>query len=217
MSRYPMTVLRYGFALILTLTLAACASVPKAPLPDGLTNQPPADWAQRSAQLTQLTRWELQGKLAVKQPDDSGSAIINQWRQVDEQYHLLLSSAFLGVGRTELEGMPGYLSLTMPDGKNYRSNDPQQLIQAATGWHFPLESLTWWIRGLPAPGDDFELLFDSSGELAAIRQQGWDIRIDRRQSFIDGYPALPARITALKGERRIRLVITQWQALGTSS
>lgn len=215
MRRPLHTRLQYALTLALTLTLAACASVPKSPLPEGLTNQPPADWAQRSQTLARLTQWELQGKLAIKQPDDSGSAIINQWRQMDEQYHLLLSSAFLGVGRTELQGMPGFLTLTMPDGKAYRSNDPQALIEAATGWQFPLESLTWWIRGLPSPEGDFELLFDNSGQLAAIRQQGWDIRIDRWNAFIDGYPELPARITALKGDRRIRMVITQWQAIGS--
>ncbi|WP_406565643.1 lipoprotein insertase outer membrane protein LolB [Marinobacter fonticola] len=199
---------------MVTLTLAACASVPQDPLPEGLTSQPPADWGERAEALAQLTHWELQGKLAVRQPDDSGSAVINQWRQMDEQYHLLLSSAFLGMGRTELQGMPGYLTLTLPDGETYRSSDPQALIKAATGWQFPLDSLTWWIRGLPAPEGNFELLFDDSGALAAIRQQGWDIRIDRREPFIEGYPALPARLTALKGERRIRMVITRWQEVG---
>ncbi len=202
--------------MALTLLLAACASVPREPLPDGLTRQPPADWAQRSETLTGFSRWELQGKLAVRQPEDSGSAVINQWRQVDEQYHLLLSSAFLGMGRTELQGMPGFLTLTTSDGEIYRSSDPQSLVEAATGWQFPLDSLTWWIRGLPAPEGDFELLFDQQDQLAAIRQQGWDIRFDRWNRFIDDYPELPARITALKGERRIRLVITQWQPLGTA-
>lgn len=204
-----------GLILALALTLGACASVPREPLPEGLTTQPPADWAERARDLSQLTHWELQGKLAIRQPDDSGSAVINQWRQMDEQYHLLLSSAFLGMGRTELQGMPGYLTLTMPDGETYRSSDPQALIEAATGWQFPVDSLVWWIRGLPAPEGDFELLFDGQGTLASIRQQGWDIRFDRRKDFIDGYPELPARITALKGERRIRMVVTQWQEIGT--
>lgn len=211
-----MRLLRQTLPAAFALTLAACASVPKEPLPEGLTEQPPADWAQRAETLSQLTQWELQGKLAIRQPDDSGSAVINQWRQMDEQYHLRLSSAFLGMGRTELQGMPGYLTLTMPDGETYRSTEPQALIEAATGWQFPVDSLVWWIRGLPAPEGDYDLLFDEDGNLASIRQQGWDIRFDRRQAFIDGYPDLPARITALKGERRIRMVVTQWQTIDNS-
>ena len=94
-------------AFTLSLLLAACASVPDTPLPDGLTNQPPADWAKHQAMLGDLNHWVLQGKLAVRQPDDSGSAVINRWQQDNDQYSLMLSSAFLGMGRTELEGMPG--------------------------------------------------------------------------------------------------------------
>ena len=128
----------------------------------------------------------------------------------------MLSSAFLGMGRTELEGMPGFITLTLSDGKVYRSNDPQELIKAATGWQFPIHSLSWWIKGVPAPDGDYELLFDQQGVLAAIRQQGWDIRIDRRNAFIDGYPPLPSRITAFKEDRRIRLVVTDWQTTQTA-
>ncbi|MGQ7275500.1 lipoprotein insertase outer membrane protein LolB [Marinobacter sp. V034] len=203
-------------ALTLSLLLAACASVPDTPLPDSLTNQPPADWTKRQAMLEDLNHWVLQGKLAVRQPDDSGSAVINRWQQDNDQYSLMLSSAFLGMGRTELEGMPGFITLTLSDGKVYRSNDPQELIKAATGWQFPIHSLSWWIKGVPAPDGDYELLFDQQGVLAAIRQQGWDIRIDRRNAFIDGYPPLPSRITAFKEDRRIRLVVTDWQTTQTA-
>jgi outer membrane lipoprotein LolB len=202
--------------VLVALVLNACASVPSEPLPEGLTKQPPADWVTRQQALSQFDHWTLQGKIAVRQREDSGSALINQWQQRGEQYHLVLSSAFLGMGRTELKGTPGFLALTLSDGEVYRSSEPQSLLQAATGWQLPVDSLAWWVRGLPAPEGDFELLFNDAGRLAAIRQQGWDIRIDKRQRFFPGQPPLPARITALNGERRIRLVITNWQAPGLS-
>lgn len=199
--------------VITTLMLAACATTPTEPLPEGLSEQPPADWSTRQQTLNQLRHWQLQGKMALRQPSNSGTAIINRWTQHDEHYQLSLSSAFLGLGHTDLSGVPGFLELTLSDGETYRSNDPQALIEAATGWLLPIDSLTWWIKGLPGPDADFRLLFDDTGKLAVIRQQGWEIRYDRWRTFLEGQPALPARITALKEDKRVRLVVTDWQQL----
>ncbi|WP_235937739.1 lipoprotein insertase outer membrane protein LolB [Marinobacter caseinilyticus] len=206
-----MTLYRLTLTTLATLMLGACASTSMQPLPDGLSDQPPAGWSDRQQALSSVRHWQLQGKLAVRQPSDSGTAIINRWTQDNEHYRLSLSSAFLGLGRTELAGVPGYLELTLPDGETYRSNNPQDLIHAATGWQLPIDSLTWWIKGLPSPGDNFQLLFNTSGQLAVIRQQGWEIRYERWQTFTEQLPTLPARITALKGDKRVRLAITDWQ------
>lgn len=200
-------------ALVAATLLATGCATPPSPVSDGLTSQPPADWSQRQQALSSFRHWQLQGKLAVRQTDDSGSAVINRWTQHREQYQISLSSAFLGLGHTELSGQPGYLELTLSDGETYRSTDPDALMQAATGWQLPLANLSWWIRGLPAPEGDFELRFDDTGTLALIRQQGWEIRYDRWQDFVADKPRLPARITAVKDDKRVRVVVTDWQAL----
>lgn len=208
-----MSLLRPRLLLLVAsvLLLGACTTIQLEPLPEGLTDQPPADWSERSEQLKRFNAWQLSGKLAVKQPSDSGTAVINHWIQERDAYDLELSSSFLGMGRTSLQGVPGFISLTLPDGETYRSGDPEALIKAATGWQLPIDSLVWWIRGLPGPDGDFRLLFDDSSQLAMIRQQGWEIRYDRWQSFITGYPELPARITAVKDDKRVRMVVTRWQ------
>lgn len=194
------------------LTLGACATLQQEPLPPGLTEQPPADWAQRTASLQGFNQWQLTGKLAVRQPDESASAVINQWVQDREHYELALSSSFLGMGSTRLEGSPGFIQLETPDGETYSSNDPQGLIYAATGWELPIDALVWWVRGLPAPEGDFRLAFEDDGELAQLEQLGWTIRFERWREFVNGQPALPARLTARKGEKLVRLVVSSWQA-----
>ncbi|QSP96246.1 outer membrane lipoprotein LolB [Marinobacter salinisoli] len=209
---------RFRLWLILPLAamLAACTTIQVEPLPEGMTDQPPADWADKSEQLRQFDHWQLVGKLAIRQPSDSGTALINHWIQNGDQYNLALSSSFLGMGSTRLQGTPGFIELTLPDGDTYRSGDPESLLEAATGWQLPLNQLVWWIRGLPAPGDDFRLLFDANQQLAIIRQSGWEIRYDRWQRFLNSHPSLPAKITALKDGKRVRLVISDWQDLGTA-
>ena len=58
--------------------------------------------------------------MAVRQPSDSGTAIINRWIQNGEQYDLALSSSFLGMGSTRLKGVPGFIEFTLPNGETYR-------------------------------------------------------------------------------------------------
>lgn len=204
--RLPAIVLAFA-----ALIMSGCTSLQVDPLPEGLTEQPPAGWTEDRTRLERFRQWELSGKLAVKQPTDSGTAVINYWIQDEDAYELELSSSFLGMGRTTLEGVPGFIELTLPGGDQYQSGDPEALIEAATGWQLPINSLTWWIRGLPGPDGDFRLFFDDRDRLAVIRQQGWEIRYDRWKSFIDDYPPLPARVTAVKDEKRVRLVISNWR------
>ncbi|WP_100640082.1 lipoprotein insertase outer membrane protein LolB [Marinobacter salexigens] len=204
---------RLWIAIALLTSLSACTTIQVEPLPEGMTDQPPADWQDRSVKLGQFDHWRLSGKLAVRQPSDSGTAIINHWIQEGEAYDLALSSSFLGMGSTILKGVPGFIELTLSNGETYRSGDPGALMEAATGWQLPMESLIWWIRGLPAPASDFRLLFDDRGELAMIRQDGWEIRYDRWHPLQGDTPALPARITALKDSKRVRVVVSNWQDL----
>ncbi len=206
--RTPLT--RLLLIVGLTLAMGGCASITQEPLPQGLSEQPPANWAQRQQTLQQFRQWELSGKLAVRQPGDSGSAIINSWVQDGDHYSLALSSAFLGMGSTRLEGTPGFIRLELPDGEEYASGDPQGLIYAATGWELPIDALVWWIRGLPAPSGDFRLAFDPQGRLAQIQQRGWTIRYERWHTFLDDKPELPERLTARKGEKLVRVVVSSW-------
>lgn len=205
--------IRTWAATLMIVSLSACTTIALEPLPEGMTDQPPADWQARSAKLSQFDHWQLSGKLAVRQPSDSGTAIINHWIQAGEAYDLALSSSFLGMGSTNLKGTPGFIELTLSNGDTYHSGDPEALLKTATGWQLPLESLTWWIRGVQAPGGDFRLLFDDRGELAMIRQAGWEIRYDRWHESQGDTPALPARITALKDDKRVRVVVGNWQNL----
>lgn len=200
--------------LALLLVIGGCASINLEPLPEGLTEQQPSDWSLQQQRLDDLTQWRLTGKLAVRQPTDSGTAIVNHWRQSGNAYDIGLSSAFLGMGSTRLQGTPEFIELTMPGGDRYQSGNPEALVEAATGWQLPLGNLTRWVKGMPGGDGGYRLLFDDQGQLALIRQQGWEIRYDRWENFIEGYPTLPARLTAVKGDKRVRLVISNWQVTG---
>ena len=179
---------RFASILALLFVLQGCASFDVTPLPEGLTDEPPASWASTQAQLSQLTHWQLTGKLAVRQPSDSGTALINHWKQNGVAYDIGLSSSFLGMGSTRLVGTPGFINLTLPNGDRYQSGDPEALVEAATGWQLPLANLTQWIKGLPGKEGDARLLFDDQNKMVQIEQQGWEIRYDRWNRFLADYP-----------------------------
>ena len=92
-----MRLARIMATLTVLATLGACTTIQVEPLPEGMTDQPPAGWTTRAASLDELDHWKLTGKLAVRQPSDSGTAIINHWIQDGEAYDLALSSSFLGI------------------------------------------------------------------------------------------------------------------------
>ena len=201
-----------ALAMLLAFTaVAGCTRIQLDPLPEGMTDQPPENWAERTRQVTDFDRWILSGKMAVRQPSDSGTAVINRWQQYGNEYELSLSSSFLGMGTTRIEGSPGFIELTLSNGDVYQSGNPEQLISQATGWQLPVQSLVWWMRGLPAPEGRHRLLFDQKNRLAILEQDGWEIRYDRWRTFVDDLPELPARITAIKDDKRVRVVIASWR------
>jgi|GEM_PF-141718 len=208
-SLYPVTAL-------LMLLLAGCSTIKPIPLPEGLTDQPPADWDQRTEQLSQLDHWQLSGKIAVRQPEDSGSGVINRWLQEGDYYELDLSSAFLGLGHTQLRGQPNFLELRLSNGEVYRSLQPEDLLAAATGWRLPLHSLPWWIRGLTNPASEAETLFDDQGQLALIRQDGWEIHYNRWRDAVPNLPSLPALISASKDDRLVRVAVIEWEPMDST-
>lgn len=200
--------------LAILVVIGGCASIELEPLPEGLTDRQPESWMERQSRIDQLTRWQLSGKLAVRQPSDSGTAIINHWTQNGNYYDIGLSSSFLGIGSTRLRGTADFIELTMPGGERYQSGDPEALVEAATGWQLPLGNLTRWIKGQPGTEGSYRLLFNDQGQLALIQQQGWEIRYDRWRQFVENYPLLPARLTAVKDEKRVRLVVSDWETQG---
>lgn len=198
--------------LLATLWLSACSTQIITPQGLILTDRQPKGWADRLETLTQFDHWSLQGKLAVSQPDRNESAIINEWQQSGDFFHLQLSSAFLGLGSTQISGLPGGIALINSDGEHFYSTAPEALLLVQTGWQLPIASLPWWVKGAPEPASKAQLLFDQAGQLSQMTQHGWTIHFERYQQFAPSTPLLPGRITLTKADSRVRLAITAWQA-----
>ncbi|WP_097460826.1 lipoprotein insertase outer membrane protein LolB [Mangrovitalea sediminis] len=213
MTNAPSRSGRAWLALPLLVLLAGCASQVQLPQEGRLSTAKPADWSVKQQQLASFDHWELQGKVAVSQPEHNDTGVINAWRQTGDTYHLQLSSSFLGMGSTTLNGAPGFITLTTSNGKRFSSNQPEELLLQETGWRLPVSQLSYWIRGIPAPDGSPKLYFSPQGQLRLLTQDGWRIHYQRERTWITGLPPLPALLTAEKGQVRVRVAVTAWHPL----
>ena len=65
------------------------------------------------------------------------------------------------------------------------------------GWSIPVENLSWWVRGIQAPGQADQRTLGEGGSLSFLSQSGWDIEFGRYRD-VQGF-SLPLKLTARQG------------------
>ncbi|MCG9697401.1 lipoprotein insertase outer membrane protein LolB [Shewanella sp. Isolate11] len=187
--------------LILTLfILGGCSSKPDLNLvPIEVTH------------VSQTKAWEMQGKLAVRTPQDKFSTNL-YWLHTDKQDELRLTT-MLGTTVMSLSNNSSGASLTIED-KTYRDKDAERLLKRLTGWSIPIESLPLWITGQVADTDKVistdeqtrpQLIQSTTG------QQPWQVSFKRWQQ--QSGAELPQLLELSRENIRLKIQINQWQAL----
>ncbi len=187
---------------ILFLLVAGCSVTPN-PIQ---TPQNSSSWIERKQQLQTLLVWQVEGRIALRMGSEGGQSGF-VWRQGPQQMEFDLSG-LLGAGATHLSaGSNGVLLET--GGEQYRGEHASQLLQRVTGWQIPVEAAQYWIKGLPAP--DFEpqvMVLDGANRLQQLQQLGWKIEV-RRYQRVDGVE-LPAFVVLEQGDVRLKLKLNRW-------
>ncbi|PIE43700.1 MAG: outer membrane lipoprotein LolB [Gammaproteobacteria bacterium] len=193
-------------AAILIGFLSACATSPE--MATSSSSAVPDNWENRLNHLHQLQTWSVYGKIGVRSPKQSDSAVINEWNQTGDSFRIKLSSALLGIGTTVLEGSENELFIIHSDGQIVHSHHPGQLLHEQTGWRLPLASIPFWIKGIPSPEASYSITFDNQGNPHTIIQSGWHITPGRYKKITDLY--LPGKIVISDTQNKITLIIAQW-------
>ncbi len=58
----------------------------------------------------------------------------------------------MGRGAWRLVAGGGGAELELADGKRYSAETVGELVRGQLGWAIPVENLSWWVRGVQAPG-----------------------------------------------------------------
>ncbi len=202
---YP---LRSLFVALLAAALSGCAAL----RPDFVARSvPPPDpqalaWASRQEALTALPGFDLSGRAAL-QSDGTGWSARLDWQQGPETWAMELSGPF-NQGTLRLASDGSAVSLES-GGQRIVAPSVEILLGESLGWRVPVESLRFWVLGLPAPQWPAEdLRLDASGRMTDVRQGPWRLSV---LAYMDDTPlALPRRIYVNGEAAELRLVVQSW-------
>jgi len=188
---------------------SGCASVsPFAP-------EPPSEriaqlWQQHVQSVSAQTDWTLSARIAAHSEDDGWNGKL-YWQQGTDTYQISFNAPF-GQGGLQLDGGPQFVEMRTSDGQTMIAVDAESLLFQQLGWRLPLDSLRYWVRGIPVPKREIAplLAFDEEGRLARLQQAHWQIEYPAYRP-VDGL-ILPRKVYLENGELSVRLVIDRWES-----
>jgi len=200
-----MSFMRTLTVFLLATTLAACSSLHQKETLE-LGGDPQA-WKHHRQQVEPIQSWELQGKLGVRAPQESGSGTLF-WLQRNDYYDIRLSGP-MGRGATRIQGDDKQTTLEVAGRAPVSAESAEALLEQQIGWRLPVEHLLWWVRGLPAPDAPSRLQLDTHSRLARLNQSGWTVEYSRYQQV--GEVQLPQRLQISGHDLLLTLVVTDWK------
>jgi len=203
-------------ALALLALLAGCASggatVPPAP-PE------PGQIAAREQRLAGLERYSVGGSFAYRDERQYLGAALD-WRRDGDALAVSLRAP-LGLGRLEVRQDARGARVVRSGREALTGPSAAPLLRTALGLSapVPLDQLGDWIRGLPGSAAS-GVERDEAGRLRTLvyrdgTGQRWRTTV-RRYREVNGL-WLPALLTAVSGERRLRLALVDWRVPGPSA
>ena len=185
---------------IVFLLLGACAIQKGVDLPDI------SEWETRHAILGELDKWQFSGRIAVKTSDDGFNGKL-RWVQDEDSFSATVSGP-LGIGTVRIEGNIEGVKITDKDGTTTVLTDVESELYYRYGWTIPVESLRYWVLGIPDPRVPAETDFDDYDRVSHMNQRGWSVDVGAYREA--GGQQMPARLVASSRDTSVRLVIDKW-------
>ncbi|MGP4787854.1 lipoprotein insertase outer membrane protein LolB [Psychrobacter sp. 1Y11] len=173
------------------LLSAGCQSIPSSQA--SATTTP-------TLQAQKLESFTINGKIGVTMPSapsstaDSnagtqGGSAFYTWGQEDNRFAIELMGA-LGIGKTNIEYDGQTATLVSEKTGSLSAEDPEALLQKATGWQAPISQMPYWISGRSAPSDTAPQM-DNQNRLVSSVNGNWSAKF-----AYDGNEKLPNKIIA---------------------
>jgi outer membrane lipoprotein LolB len=194
---------RFSWALIAVM-LASCRTAPPI-------HEAPAQsqsWELRRPQLQARDRFELKGRVAVATGSDGFNARL-RWTQDGKQTHMSLDGP-LGAGGVQVTSDGSAVSIVTSRGDRLDNDAARAELTSRLGFNPPIDSLRYWVLGVPEPGHPAQESLDSQQRLATLEQDGWQILYTDYMSV--GGEWLPSKLTLQRQGVRLRLVVDGWNS-----
>lgn len=157
-----------------------------------------------SPQLQDENNFSLQGKIGVRTPQQSGSAFFT-WQQQQDQFDIELTG-ILGVGKTQIQGKPGEVTLNSAKTGLISAASPEELLEKATGWQAPIMHLAYWVQAKPATAKA-QISKDENNRLKQLVEDGWTVDFSYNDAQTLPNKLLLKQALAENKENRITMVI----------
>jgi outer membrane lipoprotein LolB len=193
---------RRAAAMVLTcLALAGCPSLPQR-------GAEPQSWDVRRAELQARDSFALAGRVAVAAGEEGFNARL-RWQQSGESSEVALDGP-LGAGGVRIVSDGASLRVETSRGEQLDAEAARAEIARRLGFEPPLQSLRYWVLGVPDPSIPATETLDAEARLATLEQAGWRIEYTEYSAVAGRW--LPRRLTLHHGEVRVRLFFDNWRA-----
>lgn len=191
------TITQLSIVFFTCLLMFGCASTP-----------PTTEIFPNTQQNTQLTQWELEGRIGIRTSTEGFSANIH-WQQCNENFLIQLSGP-LGLGAVKIYGNQQSISVESNEGTQYFGRNSQAL-EKALGFTLPFDELFYWVKALPQPNTAFE------SHQTGFTQSDWQLDYFNWQTLENYQLPEKIKLQALQNiqTKRIMLKINNW--LSTSN
>lgn len=151
-------------------------------------------------QAQKLESFTINGKIGVTMPSvpsatdgsnagTQGGSAFYTWGQEENRFAIELMGA-LGIGKTNIEYDGQTATLVSEKTGSLSAEDPEALLQKATGWQAPISQMPYWISGRSAPSDTAPRT-DTQNRLVSSVNGNWSAKF-----AYDGNEKLPNKIIA---------------------
>jgi outer membrane lipoprotein LolB len=182
--------------------LASCRTVPP------VHEAPATAWEVRRPQLQARDKFELKGRVAVAAAGEGFNARL-RWTQEGKQTRMSLDGP-LGAGGVQVTSDGSAVSIVTSRGDRLDNDAARAELAKRLGFDPPLDSLRYWIQGVPEPAHPAQETLDSQQRLAALQQDGWQINYTDYMSV--GGEWLPSKLTLQRAGVRLRVVVDGWNS-----
>lgn len=185
----PKKLATFGVLTAVLALTAGCQSLPKA------TPTSPTQ-AISTIQSQKLDNFNITGKIGVSSPTNGsataeaqGGSAFYAWAQENERFAIELIGA-LGIGKTNIEYDGKTATLVSEKTGTLTANNPETLLQKATGWQAPISQMPYWISGRAAPSDSTPKV-DNQNRLVSSVNGNWTASFTYKSN-----DKLPSKISA---------------------
>ena len=150
--------------------------------------------------------WEAEGKAAVR-TDKRGGNIYFTWTQKGPDYRIIVRGP-LGLGRAELNGKPGKVTLIADNlPQEVSAGSLEELLEATTKRRAPVSHALHWIKA--EPGSSTAVIERGpDGKLTRIKEDGWTIDY---LEWSEEAPNLPRKLTLEGPEGKATVIVGLWR------